>query len=135
MAAKATEYRSVSFAVWKAPVRRLRVSAEGIRYSGPDQKIDVGWRDVRALVAAGIPIESEGEPEVVPALGIALHVPFASPTLVGQPSPALDYAVPLGDLARIPFLGMSNSAEEIFERVADYARAAGVKVIEASDSA
>jgi hypothetical protein len=133
---KGTEYRSVSFAVWKAPKRRLRFDTQGLQYSAPDQEIELAWTDIRAIVPAAVPIEtSDGDQDVVPALGIALHVPFASPTLIDVQLSTLDYAIPLGDLAKAPFLGLSHPAEEIFEQAAKYARDSGVRVAETPSQA
>jgi hypothetical protein len=85
----------------------------------------VGWPEVQALVAASV----QHEEEDVPALGIVLRVPFARPVLVDGVLPNLDYAIPIADLARRPFVGITESPAEIVSRAADYARPAGVQVL------
>ncbi len=128
-----SEYRSIRLGWRHGPRRVLRLTEEGLEYSGPDQTLQLAWRDVRALVPAGVQLRGAGrESTDVPALGIVLKEPFARPTLVDGALPNLDYAIPIEDLGFGPLLGISVSPLAIVNRAAELARPAGVALLTAA---
>lgn len=126
MAAKARAYHSAPL----SPKRELRLDEHGLRYSGPDQSLELNWSDVRALVPAAVKITPpDGEPEAIAVLGIVLRLPFARPVLVDGALPNLDYAIPIDHLGRRPLLGLTLSPADIVQCAADLARPAGVTLL------
>ncbi|HLY66969.1 MAG TPA: hypothetical protein VKU60_15645 [Chloroflexota bacterium] len=136
MAGKGAEYRASGLHFGHKNNRSLHIDADGLRYEGPEQQVQLRWSEVQALIPAGVQVTtSDGDQDTIPSLGIVLHVPFAQPTLVDEALPNLDYAIPLGDLSKPPFLGISISPADIVATAADYARPAGVTLMETIPSA
>ncbi|HEU0168143.1 MAG TPA: hypothetical protein VFS62_10230 [Chloroflexota bacterium] len=106
--------------------RTLHVDEDGLRYDSPEQRVQVTWPEVQAIVAAAV--EAPGD-DVIPALGLVLRMPFPQPVLVDGAGPNLDYAIPLDALGRRPLLGVHVAPQDIMSAAAEYARAAGVAVV------
>jgi hypothetical protein len=125
------EYRSAGLRGLIAPDRTLRLSPDGLEYSGPGQRVAAGWRDVQAIVPSNVRLPIDGGQATVACLGIVLRLPFSHPTLVDGYLPGLDYAVPIDDLAKWP-PGTPVTPLEILDRASVFARAAGVAILSAS---
>lgn len=128
MIGRSIEFRSAGLGSLFGAARKLRFDAEGLHYHGPDQELSLKWGEIHALVAAAVLLPANEKPIEVPALGICLRRPFAHPTLVDGVLPNLDYAIPIDDLGKKPLI-VNVPPHEVFERAAEYARAAGVSIV------